>query len=551
MVLNDIHSSAGFIQDDEKSMPEDKILIVDNEPHLLSMAAKLLGRLGYLIKVAGSGRDAIAILEHERLDLVLVGDTLPDLDGSVVIQRACDVNPDTSVIIMSKNQTAGIGLDPLASGTGSVLHKPFDEEDLKTAIARALEKRDLTREGLSLKILMPLFEVSSALMSEVKLDRLFSLIVEVVRRETKADRVSLMLLDAASQQLTIKAAVGLPPKIVKSASVALGQGIAGSVAQTGKSLLINGPVKHTDAVERSRIASALCVPLKVKGKVIGILNSSNTTEEGSFTRSHLEMMTILAGQAAIAIENARLFEQVEAKQATLEQLLGELLRAQEEERERISTEIHDSVAQLMVSASYHTQSSSALLAQSKFDKARDEAEYATKIIGTCVKELRGIVTDLYPPALSELGLLGALQENVEYFQKDTGIVCHFENAVLPQRLSPTQEMVIYRVVQEALNNVRKHSQAIEAQIAMATTEREVTVEIRDNGRGFDITETRGSGLHPGKGLLTMKSRAQMLGGNLIIEARPGSGTIVLLTIPRTLTQNVLQDDQPSIKGGRG
>jgi len=96
-------------------------------------------------------------------------------------------------------------------------------------------------------------------------------------------------------------------------------------------------------------------------------------------------------------------------------------------------------------------------------------------------------------------------------------------------------MVIYRVVQEALNNVRKHSQAIEAQIAMATTEREVTVEIRDNGRGFDITETRGSGLHPGKGLLTMKSRAQMLGGNLIIEARPGSGTIVLLTIPRTLT----------------
>lgn len=533
-------------------MPEEKILVVDNEPDILNMATGVLGRLGYAVKVAISGRDAMATLERERFDLVLASDALPDLDGSAVIQRARDVNPDVSTVVLTVNHVRAAGPEPYQPGTGSVLPKPFDEEDFKTAIVQALEKRELSREGLSLKILMPLFEVSSALMSEVKLERLFSLIIEVVKRETKSDRVSLMLLNEDSQRLTIKAAAGLPMDIVKSASVALGQGIAGSVAQTGKPLLINGSVSHADAVERSRIASALCVPLKVKGNVIGVLNSSNTTEERTFTRSHLEMMTILAGQAAIAIENARLFEQIEAKQATLEQLLGELLRAQEEERERVSTEIHDSVAQLMVSASYHTQSASALLAQSKFDKARDEAEHATKIIGTCVKELRGIVTDLYPPALSELGLLGALQENVEYFQKETGIVCHFENAVLPQRLSPTQEMVIYRVAQEALNNVRKHSQATEVQIVSATTDREITVEIRDNGKGFNLSEMRGSGPQSGRvGLLTMKSRAQMLGGNLIIEARPGSGTRVILTIPGTLTQNVPQDDQPPQKGGRG
>jgi len=239
-------------------------------------------------------------------------------------------------------------------------------------------------------------------------------------------------------------------------------------------------------------------------------------------------------------------------QATLEQLLGELLRAQEEERERISTEIHDSVAQLMVSASYHTQSSSALLSQSKFDQARDEAERATKIIGTCVKELRGIVTDLFPPALSELGLLGALQENVEYFRRETGVASRVLSTTLPQQLSPVQEMVIYRVVQEALNNVRKHAQATDAEISLDANAGEITVQIRDNGKGFDATGMRGTRQQSGRvGLLTMRSRAQMLGGNLKIEARPGGGTTVTLTIPRSTPDNLSQDSQPSVKGGIG
>jgi signal transduction histidine kinase len=396
-----------------------------------------------------------------------------------------------------------------------------------------------------------LFQVSSALVSEVKLDRLFSLIVEVVKRETKADRVSLMLLDEVSQELAIVASVGLPQEIAESARVALGQGISGSVAQTGEPLLIDGPVGHAQEEGRT-VTSALCVPLKVKGKVIGVLNSSKIAGEGTFSKSHLEMMTILAGQAAIAIDNARLFEEVEAKQASLERLLEELMRAQEEERERISTEIHDSVAQLMVSASYHTQSASALLAQSKFDQARDEAERATKIISTCVKELRGIVTELYPPALSELGLLGALQENVQYFQRETGVTCRFSSTTLPPRMSLVQDIVIYRVVQEALNNVRKHAQATEVEVSIKTSESEITAEIRDNGRGFDIAEMKGVRPKSGRvGLLTMRSRAQMLGGNLKIEVRPGSGTGVILTIPRTRPDNLPQDSQPSVKGGRG
>lgn len=534
-------------------MPQERILIVDNDRSILNMAADALQRLGYLVRIAGSGHEAMAFVGREGFDLVMVDESFPDFDATALIQLARGVNPYTSAILMmSEHHEVDIEAELASPGSRLVLLKPFEEDDLKATVSRALGQAEVTREGLRLTTLTPLFEVTSALMSEVKLDRLFSLIVQIVKRETKADRVSLMLLDETSRELTIEAAVGMPSDIVKSARGMVGQGIAGSVAQTGEALLLNGAVKHSWEEEGEPISSAICVPLKVKGRVIGVLNSSNVAREGSFTKSDLDMMTILAGQAAIAIENARLFEEVNAKQATLEQLLGELLRAQEEERQRISTEIHDSVAQLMVSASYHTQSCSALLAQLKLDQAREEAEFATKIIGRCVKEVRGIVTELYPPALSELGLLGALQENVEYFRRETGIACRVLSTTLPQQLSSVQEMVIYRVVQEALNNVRKHAQASEVQISLRTGPTAIVVEIRDNGKGFDVAGARkAKSQSSGVGLLNMSSRAQMLGGDLQIEARPGAGTRVILTIPRSSPDNLSRDNQPSVKGGAG
>lgn len=411
-------------------------------------------------------------------------------------------------------------------------------------------------ERIRLRTLLPLFEVSKALVSEVELDRLFGLIVDVVQRETSSDRVSLMLLDTTAREMSIAAAVGLPGDVVSAARATVGRGIAGSVAQSGQALLLNGFVQHEWPEEGQPVTSAICVPLKVKGAVIGVLNSSNVSRPGSFTEGDLDLMTVLAGQVAIAIENARLFEELRTKQATLEQLLSELLKAQEEERQRVSTEIHDSVAQLMVSASYHTQSSSALMEQSKFERAREEAEQATRIIGRCVKELRGIVTELYPPALSELGLLGALQENVEYFRRETGTACRILNTGLPPRLSLVQDMVIYRVVQEALNNVRKHARATETEISLDSDDQRIVVEIRDNGCGF--SEPASKGPSPGSGgvgLLTMRSRARMLGGDLRIEARPQGGTRVVLTIPRSSPDNLSHDHEeprpgsPPVKGG--
>lgn len=398
------------------------------------------------------------------------------------------------------------------------------------------EKSRLAKENMRLKALKPLFEVSKELISEVKPEKLFNLIIQTISLETKADRVSLMLLDKATQELAIQAAVGLPQEIIDNATEKIGEGIAGSVAKTGKPLILDDKRKLSrplkKAMRRTGVLSALCVPLIVKGKVIGILNSSKTSAESRFTESDLELLSILAGEAAIAIENAKLFSNTKAQQVRLEQLLARLLNVQEDERRRISAEIHDSVAQWMVNTSYHIQTCSALLSESRIDEANDEISHIRGSIRQSIKELRRIINDLHPPALNELGLIQALYQNVRVLQKETGIICRFRVERAPDQLSSSLEIAIYRVVQEALNNVRKHAGATRVNVRLKFCLDKVFTEVSDNGKGFDLSQAMGSGVPSGRmGLLSMKDRAEMLGGSLEIETGKGDGTRVIMIVP--------------------
>ena len=175
-----------------------------------------------------------------------------------------------------------------------------------SALAPQHEKRG------RLGALMPLLEVSETLLSEVEIERLYELILEIVQRETHADKVSLMLLDDKEQQLCIEAAIGLPEEVIGSTRTEIGEGIAGWVAQQGQPLLLtDGAVVHPsirEAMQREDVASALCLPLKIKGRVIGVLNASKMTPESPFNYRDLELLSVLASQVAIAIENSRVHE---------------------------------------------------------------------------------------------------------------------------------------------------------------------------------------------------------------------------------------------------
>lgn len=160
--------------------------------------------------------------------------------------------------------------------------------------------------------LVPLLEVSETLLSEVDIRRLYNLILEIVERETAADRVSVMLLDETERALSIEAALGLSEDVMGSARAEIGQGIAGWVVQQGQPLLLNDGADLDPGLcewmQREEVVSAVCVPLRVKGRVIGVLNASKMTPQSRFDRHDLELISVLASQVAIAIENSRIHE---------------------------------------------------------------------------------------------------------------------------------------------------------------------------------------------------------------------------------------------------
>ncbi len=288
--------------------------------------------------------------------------------------------------------------------------------------------------------------------------------------------------------------------------------------------------------EREKLATSnveLLCPIKSRGKLIGILALGRKQSNILYSHEDIELMISMASQAGIIIENARMLDSLKNQQHQVEQLLAQAVLAQEEERKRISIDLHDSVAQWLVAASYRAQTCSQVLAADDNDKAKAQAELAEveSTITKSVKELRRVVIGLRPPALDELGLTHALQQSLEALKTD-GLDCKFTIVGTTLRLPPSREIAAYRIVQEALTNIHKHANATKVNLRLQFEKDKLLVEVGDNGKGFDLHETLDSAISVGHlGLLGMKQRAEMLGGDIKIKTGEGVGTTIILSLP--------------------
>jgi signal transduction histidine kinase len=404
---------------------------------------------------------------------------------------------------------------------------------------------------MRLKTLLPLFELNKSLVSELDADKIFNRIVNLVCIETRADRVSLMLKDELSQQLIIKSAIGLPGELIGKGEEVSEDSIAWSVVETGRAILLNGEAKQINLTGNADVISSLCVPLLLKKKVIGVINCSKITSRTPFNEGDMELLYILAGQAAIAIENATLFDSVRIHQRNLERFLKKSLSAQEDERRRISSELHDGLAQWLVSASYGMQLCEAYLTSSRHEDTLNEIKRTNDILNQSVKELRRIILDLHPIALAELGLIEALRRQVESFNRENGARCDFKLIGSMNNLVTIQEVSIYRIILEAMNNIRKHSKATHVDLILKFDLEYASIEIFDDGIGFDLSEALSDkGAKSSIGLITMKERAEMLGGSLEVVTAPHDGTSILARLPLSrLNDNNLPPDTIEIEYG--
>jgi signal transduction histidine kinase len=261
--------------------------------------------------------------------------------------------------------------------------------------------------------------------------------------------------------------------------------------------------------------AALLAPLSFRGKTLGAIVALDRIEEGpDFYAEDERLLTAATASAAIAVATV---------QSMTEERLRQSLKATERERARWARELHDSILQGL--GSRRVSLSTALKSG---DRGRLEAAVEDTIedIARDVEELRALISELRPATLDQLGLIAALEDLGERVEHGAEIDLEVELEVDETRLDPELETAVYRLVQEALNNVAKHAAAGRVQLQIRSGEDRLAILISDDGKGFDV-----KGEFSGFGLAGMRERVELAGGELQIESMPGSGTRVSASMP--------------------
>lgn len=352
----------------------------------------------------------------------------------------------------------------------------------------------------------------------------------------------IMLLDEETKMLSYRVYHGLSATYTEEMHVKLGEGIAGKVAQSGRSTLLEDISLEPSAVRLDLISTEglkafLSVPLQAKGKVLGVMNVASRISH-RFSKWDMHLLNSIGDQLGVAIEQAKLYEQLRRGRERYRELARRTLLAQEEERRRIARELHDETSQALSGLALNLEvliemAEIAGIQDTEF-KARLKKTHSLAIqIST---EVSRLIADLRPSALDTLGLVPAIRQCAETNLTSLGIDVSFAlNQVQVGKSLPAEvEVGLFRWAQGAIANIMQHSQARNATISLKREGDELVLCINDDGKGFDVSQLSGieeSGR--GAGLFSMKERVQLLGGTCSIQSQPGQGTTATARIPMT------------------
>ncbi len=301
------------------------------------------------------------------------------------------------------------------------------------------------------------------------------------------------------------------------------------------------------------VKTFLGVPLRIREVPIGMIGVANRRLDYEVEHEHL-LMTY-AAQVAIVIRNAQLYEELVAAKADLEQkiahrthelqkaqealaqkaaqlrqLFNETVDIQEAERQRIAQDMHDGINQLLIGAMLELKSGRERLAVGNLGQADDSLQAVQGILRNVETEIKRVIYDLRPPTLDALGLVSELRRYIQDFKQYANLNCTVNIKGKSVRLPGQVEVSIYRLLQEALQNVYSHASAHRVRITICFTEHDLELSVCDDGIGFDLnTVEQINSRH--FGLITMRERAKSLNGRLSIRTQPGQGTSITLSVP--------------------
>lgn len=276
-----------------------------------------------------------------------------------------------------------------------------------------------------------------------------------------------------------------------------------------------------------RYLNAWVCPLRVQDRILGVMEVFG---EQSIEPVEAETLCTLADRTAGALDRARLYRDLAERERRLEDLVGRLFLAQEEDRRHVAYNIHDGLAQFAAAAYEHLQAFASQY-HPRSRQRRDELKAALDLTARTVREARCLISGLRPPVLDDFGLSRAISSEVQGLRA-AGWDIEYTDRLGLERLPQLIETALFRVVQEALANVRKHANSRRVAIQLMRCGPNVHLEVRDWGRGFRLAYVQGSARSAEHvGLAGMQERIGLLGGHCTIRSRPGAGTRITVEVP--------------------
>jgi len=376
------------------------------------------------------------------------------------------------------------------------------------------------RAGQASEELIALDAATRGIAGVLDLDRVLQLITDRVRELAHAQYAALGIVDqeggierfiTSGISRAERERIGPPPH---------GYGLLGVIANETRPVRVRDvaadPRRYGFPTNHPPMRSLLGVPVGMKGRSIGRLYLTNKQPIGEFTEDDERLIEMFALHAGIAIENARLHEQVQRLAIV-------------EERERIGRDLHDGIIQSIYAVGLSLEDVPDLMVDEP-DLARARVERAIDSLDQSIRDIRNFIFGLRPELLEQAGLVGGLAALADEFRVNSMVDVELDTADADDTdLPPELTGQLLSIAREALSNIARHSKATRGNVHVETRNRAVTMTVSDNGVGFDRAKPRGAG-H--QGLVNMRARASSVGGRLEVHSEPGSGTRIIVSVPR-------------------
>jgi signal transduction histidine kinase len=348
-----------------------------------------------------------------------------------------------------------------------------------------------------------------------------------------------MLLDEQTNSLSYFVYQGLSDKYAEEMRFKMGEGVAGKVAQNGRAILLEDislepSAVRPDLIKTEGLKAFISVPLRAKDNVLGVLNVASTMAR-RFTKDDMYLLGSIGDQLGIAIEQAKLYKRLDDARKRYQTLLRQMITIQEEERKRIARELHDETSQQLTALALNLQALTEMMEMGDFKDTEIKA-MLKKIHNIAVQasaEVVRLIRELRPTLLDTLGLPAAIRNLAEMHLVSRGIQVTTEfKGMEKHRLSHEAELTLFRVAQESMSNIVRHSEAKKAMIRLECNSNECVLSIEDDGKGFNVSEiTRIEKDGRGAGLFGVRERIAAVGGEAYIESQPGKGVRATAKVP--------------------